>query len=218
MRKGDPKPNPKSLQERIQERRNSIAAKCHPAIFELAQLWGESIEAFKNLGPNPPRELIAKIETRVDERLKEIHRQYSGPVPPAPKTFAAQTILSKPAMESESDARGVIEWLHWERHKVPLKQDVQKAQGGDWNASRRVQRTVSDLEQIRCGKSPIRPFKCNLEHWNMFETLWGFGLERLTPEELAIFFGDFCPCGAETHEPDAMEKQRGRFKKALEES
>jgi hypothetical protein len=214
MRKGEAKLNAKSLDES----RRSIGAKCHPAMSELAQVWGDSIEALKSLGPNPSREVIAEIQNKLDERIKEIQRQYSGPVPPAPNTFAAQTIFSKSAIESESDALGVVEWLHWERHRVSMQRDAEGMKKRDWNASRRAQRTVSDLEQLRCGRGPIQPFKVDMEHWSFFEVLWGLGIEGLTPEELAIFFGDFCPCGSETHEPESLKKQRARFRKALEKA
>jgi hypothetical protein len=48
----------------------------------------------------------------------------------------------------------------------------------------------------------------------MFETLGGFGVERLTPEELVIFFDEYCPCG-KVHDPDALKKVRNRFQKLL---
>jgi hypothetical protein len=212
MRKGEAKLSAKSLDER----RRSIGAKCHPAMSELAQVLGDSIEALKSLGPNPSKEAIAEIQTELDERIGEIQRQYSGPVSPAPNTFAAQTIFSKSAMESESDALGVVEWLHWERHRVPMQPDAKAMHNRDWDASRRLQRTMHDLEQLRCGKGPIQPFKVDMDHWSFFEVLWCSGIEGLTPDELAIFFDDFCPCCSEMHEPESLKKQRARFRKALE--
>jgi hypothetical protein len=154
----------------------------------------------------------------LEQRLREIKQKYSGPIPPAPNTFATQTIFSRKALKSKSDAQGIAEMIHWERHKIPRIQDLKKMAARDWDASRRVQRTLSDLEQLRCGKGPIQSFKGDLEHRNIFETLWGFGLERLTPTELADFFDRFCPCGSEEHDTDALKKQRTRFKRAIQKA
>ncbi len=201
-----------------QKRWMSIQAKCHPASFELAQLLKDSIRAMQALGPNPPGQISARIERKVHGRLQEIHRKYSGSASPAPDTFPAQVLFSKMALKSESDDQGVKEWIHWKRHKRPMKQDVRGMQTRDWEASRRVLRTVGDSEQLRCGKGPIRPFKGDIEHSTVFETLWGLGLERLTTEELTDFFDKYCPCGTEIHDPESLKKQRARFRKALQKA
>jgi hypothetical protein len=195
-----------------------IAAKCHPAIFELAQLLKESTEAINSLKSDSPDRERAKIETKLDRRLQEIKQKYSGPIPPAPNTFATQTIFSKKALKSKSDAQGIAEIIHWNRHKIPLIQDLQKMAARNWEASCRVQRTQSDLERLRCGRGPIRRFKGDIEHATIFEALWGFGLERLTPTELAEFFNIYCPCGSDAHDTDALKKQRARFKKAIQKA
>src|SRR5581483_2274600 len=209
---GEAKVNPKS----VEERRNSISLKCHPAMFDLAQLWRDSIEAFMKLGPNPSKKAIAEIESRFDAKLEEIRRQHSGAVPPDPNRFAAQIIFSKAAIESESDALGVAEQLHWQRHRVAMRHDVARLAAPDWDVSCRVQCTVSDLEQLRCGQGPIQAPKVDLEHGSLFEVLWGFGIERLTSEELAVFFDDACTCGCEAHDPEMLSRQRLRFRRALE--
>jgi hypothetical protein len=214
MKKGEAKPSRKSLQEL----RDSVAKKCQPATVELAQLWKESIEALKRLRPTPANERVTEIIEKLDKGLAEIHLKYSGPTPPPPNTFAAQTVFSNSAMQSASDDPGIREWFNWQRHRVPHKTDIEKMQARDWDASRRVQRTISDLEQLRCGKGPIKPFKGDLEHSGMFNLLSGFGIERLTPDELVVFFDNFCPCGIETHEPDALRKQLARFKRDLQKA
>jgi hypothetical protein len=196
----------------------SIQKKCHPASFPLAQLWKDAIEALKRAGPSSGKEVLAEIEATVEKRSLEIHAQFSGPVPPPPNTFAAQIIFSEQALKSESSSQGIVESIYFERHKIPMKQDSVQMEAGDWGASRRVQRTFGDVEQLRCRKGPIRPFKGNLEHSNMFETLWGFGIELLTEEELADFFDKYCPCGIEAHDPDALKKQRTRFKRILQKA
>ncbi len=216
MRKGDPTPavtRVEQIRQRVEKRHEAIVAKCHPAIFELAQVWKESILAINRLGPNTPKKVVTEIETRYDNRLNEIQRIYSGNVPPAPNAFATQVIFSNVALQSKSDDQGVTEWIHFERHRTPLKVDIAKRESMDHEASRRILRTVADLEARRCGKG-IKDFKGELEHRNMLEALWGFGLERLTPEELVIFFDEYCPCG-KLHDPDALKKLRNRFRQLL---
>jgi hypothetical protein len=215
MRRGEPKVITEELKRRAEKRHESIVAKCHPAIFDLAQLWKEHIEALKALGQNPPRELTAELEARTDKRLSAIHQKYSGPAPPPPNTFAAQTIFSDAALQEGAPPElGFLEDLHFQRHGVPLKLDLERAEARDGEAARRLQRTERDYEELRCDHRPIPPFKGNLEHSNIFQLLWGFGAEKLTPEELADFFDSYCPCAC-AHDPDALKKLRARFQKAL---
>lgn len=220
MKKGDPKlprATESELRRRVEQRQEAIVAKCHPAIFELAQLWKESIAALKSLGAVPPPEILAELETRFEKRSEEIQRKYSGNVPPEPNTFAAQIMFSGTAFESKSDQLGVSEWLYFERHRTPLKVDVAKRSAKDYEASRRILRTAGDLEALRCNRK-IQAFKGGeIEHRSMFETLWGFGLENLTPEELALFFDEYCPCG-KLHDPDALKKSRNRFRSVLQKA
>ena len=217
MRKGESIPVGKRverLKKQAESRQEAIVAKCHPATFEIAKAWKESIEAMSSLGPNPPTELASEVQSRFGHQLDEIQRKYSGPTPPGPNRFAAQIIFSDAALKSQSDNRGVAEWLHFERHRTPLKVDANKRQAKDFDASRRILRTAADLEALRCGKK-LKKFKGDLEHRNMFEVLWGFGVETLTPEELVVFFDSYCPCGIEVHDPDALKKSRNRFKLVL---
>jgi len=211
--------NGEKVKELAEKRHESIVAKCHPAIFELAQLGKEIVEGLNTLPPNPPPQLVAEIEARLERRTEEIHRRYSGTNPPPPNTFAAQSIFSEEALTSESDGQGVAEWMHWKRHRTPAKQDAQKSRAKDWEASKRLQRTSADFEQVRCGKGPVQHFKNatkdGLEHSTMFEILWGLGLEKFTPEELADFFDSYCPCGSDGHDPEALKKQRDRFRKTV---
>lgn len=215
MRKGEPNPSARGA-ELVQKRWGSIESKCHPAIFEIATIYKESVEARKSLGPNPPAALIEEIELRCDARLTQIFVRHSGPVPPEPDGFAAQTVFSQASLNSLSDDYGSIELLHWDRHKIPFRFDVQKMEGKNWDASRRVQRTIADLEQLRCGKGPIQRFKFDTEHSDLFLTLWGLGIQNLTPEELADFFDRYCPCAPEAHDPSALKNQRARFRKKID--
>jgi len=198
MRRGEPNLPVKRTEERFDKIWESITSKCHPAIFELGQLWKE----------NPSSE-------RMEKRLREIHRKYSGPIPPAPNTFATQIIFRNETLASRDDGLGIAEALHFERHRSPLKVDLRKILARDFKASKRILRTLNELEQLRCGKGPIPPFKSNLEHSGIFEALWGFGIEKLTSEELATFFDQYCRCGSDAHDPDALKKHRARFQTTL---
>jgi hypothetical protein len=122
MRKGDAQVGKE--QQLPESRWESIKAKCHPAIFELGQLLKELVEAKMNLTPNSSEQTTADIEAKMERRLAEIRREYSGPEPPAPGRFAAQTIFSKQALNSRAGPEGILEIIHWERHKIPLNQDV----------------------------------------------------------------------------------------------
>lgn len=213
MKKGHARPVVQRVEELAERRKNSILMKCHPALFELAPLWKGSIMAVQALGSNPAKERVAEVERKFENRLQQIHRKYSGPIPAPPGTFAAQSIFRADANMSDDD--GIADWIHFERHKIPLKDDLLKRRRNEWSSTGRVLRTITDLERIRCGKR-ILPFKGNMEHGNMFENFWGFGLEKLSPDELADFFDWFCPCKCEGHDPDALKKHRARFKLTLE--
>lgn len=76
-------------------------------------------------------------------------------------------------------------------------------------------RGTEDLSGKRGG---LKWVEGNLEHSNVFETLWGFGVELLTQEELADFFDKYCPCGIDPHDPDGLKKQRARFKRILQKA
>jgi hypothetical protein len=158
------------------------------------------------------------IEENVDRRTREINTRYPDLREVDPDTLAVQSIFSEATLGSEPDLQGLAEWIHFERHKIPLKVDQHQMDARDWNASCRVQRTVSDLEQIRCERGPIKPFKGNLEHSTIFEALWGLGIERLTQEELADFFDRYCTCGLEAHDPDSIKKTSIAIQKNSEET
>lgn len=173
------------------------------------------MEALKRVGPNPSKEAAADIEAECSKRTTEINNRYPELANIETRKYKAESIFSEAAFVSPSTLQGLMEWLHFERHRIPFKQDAERTQAGNWEASRRIQRTIADAEQIRCGGGPILPFQGNLEHSNIFENLWGLGIENLTQEELADFFDKYCPCGIENHDPGALKKHRDRFQKAI---
>jgi hypothetical protein len=78
MKKGDPKlprATESELRREVEQRQEAIVAKCNPAIFELAQLWKESVVALNSLGANPPLEIRAELEAGFEKRSEEIRRK-----------------------------------------------------------------------------------------------------------------------------------------------
>jgi hypothetical protein len=182
----------------------------------MAKLWKDVIEGLKKAGKNPPKEAVDQLNSTFEKRVVEINARYPDLAQFNSQAFTDQSIFSDEAFQAGSgDYRGIIEWLHFERHRVPFKHDLREMKNGNWDASLRVQRTFGDAEKLRCKRGPILPFKGNLEHSNIFESFWGLGIERLTEEELADFFDKYCPCGLEAHDPNALTKHRRRFEKGL---
>ena len=210
------RPDPGSDDVRLPARWTSIQEKCHPALFEIAPLWKDFIEALRSAGPNPPKEVVEALEEDFAGRSLDINNRYPDLSQFNTQAFVAQSVFSESAFASKSADQGVTEWIHYERHKTPFKHDAERISERDWDASRRAQRTIADIEQLRCQKGPIKPFQGNLEHSNIFETTWGLGVEKLTQEELADYFDRYCPCGIEAHDGDALKKHRSRFQKSLE--
>jgi hypothetical protein len=210
--------NPGGYEKHRETRWKLIQEKCHPAMFELALLFKESIEAQKNAGPNPSKEAVEAIITTLDERALAIHKRYPDLAQFNSRAYVEQSIFSEAAFAADSDSRGMFEWFHFERHRIRFRQDEEDARKGDWEASRRVQRTTADVEQLRCGKGPILSFQGNLDHSNIFQTMWGLGTEKLTQEELADFFDKYCPCGIGSHNAGTLGRYRERLNKSALES
>jgi hypothetical protein len=210
MRKGA------SLLERIQtarERRSdSIVRKCHPIVFELAPLYKEAVQAADGLHQTMTPELLQTIREKFTKQVGDIFAKYPDLEKHLPEKAIETSIHSDAAFEN--DAQGFVEALHWHRHRVPLKTDMRKIAQKNWEASCRAMRTERDFLQLQCGKTPIQPFKNDIEHAAMFEIFWDFGMADLTPEELADFFDMYCPDG-HNHEPDGLKRQRARFEKDL---
>jgi hypothetical protein len=197
-----------------QEHEEAIKGKVHPALLEMAQLFKESIQALESLGQHAPRELTAPIEERLEKGCQEIQRRLSGPTQPPKGYFPCETIFPLEAAQEHEEVAAAA-FLHWERHKTPLDQDIERMNSGDGGASRRFQRTFADYEAIRCDQKKPKPFKGKIDHSNIFGFGLGLGLENLTGDELAIFFDRFCPGCRDAHNKDALRRQRTEFLKAM---
>lgn len=202
-----------------EKRAAAIQRKIHPALPELLNALKEAEGAWKSLGTSDRTpERLRKIESRFEAELDRIQRRYSGPVQAPKGTFGVEGIYSESALTSGSQEAAVAEYVHWHRHKKPFGKDTKKMNAKNHAASRRVQRTFSDYEMLRCGQGPIKPFKGDADHWDFIKTGWGLGLENLSPEELADFADRYCLCGERNHNADNLKQQRLRFKKAREEA
>jgi hypothetical protein len=203
----------------IEKRVTAIELKIHPALPKMFDALREAEVTRRSLAPRDRTpERLREIDNRFEADLDRIYRSYSGPVQSPKGTFGVEGIYSERTLASGSEKAAVAEYVHWHRHKKPLGGDTQKMNAKDHVASRRVQRTFSDYEMLRCGQGPIKPFKGDADHWDFFAIGWGLGLEKLSPEELADFADWYCLCGERSHNADNLKQQRLRFKKAREEA
>jgi len=88
---------------------------------------------------------------------------------------------------------------------------------GDKNAGRQVVETADLYNRWMHDQLPVRGvrFKTNERHNLLMIYGLAGGLGRLTPQELADFFDDFCPCG-ETHTPEVLRRLRLKLLKVLD--
>jgi hypothetical protein len=202
------------IKEFAEKSHDEIAKKCHPAVFELAAFWKEHIRELNALGRNPSLELATAFEARIDKQLAEIQRKYAS-IPCAPSICATQTVFSKSALTARNDGQGVAEGLHFMRHGTVFEQDVRKYEARNGAAAQRILKSASEWEGLRCERKRPKPYKNDIEHFTMLYALWDFGIGELTPNTLAAFFDYYCPCSTDSHDPDAVRKQRKRFENLL---
>jgi hypothetical protein len=211
MRKGE------AFLERVQSvdrHWEAIEQKVHPALLDMAEAFKECIQGLHALGPAAPKELITEIKARFDKELAEIQRRFPELGQNSESSFPCETIYQS-ALENENEVVIVAEQLHWERFKIPLREDVKKMEARDGEASRRVLRTASDYEGLRCENQRPKPFKGNVNHSQILGFGIGLGLENLTAAELAIFFDRFCPGCRDAHNAVALRRQRAEFLRAI---
>ena len=205
--------------------------------FELATLWRElttqraSIEkechsALSALGPTTKPERRAEVLKRREKKIGELSEKCDAELlkinsryPNVPKTPLAYPWLQaarRGPLTSEKEFASALEWLHFERHGEALAATVAKADAGDINALHKLQRTQEDAFRAQHGKGPLKQFQGDAYHRDLFQIGLCFGMEKLTSEELADCFEEYCPCG-KIHDADALGKQRRRFIRELTE-
>lgn len=198
--------------------------------FELAELNREFEKRWAMLQTESKRELQAagaqrpdlqkrisarflretqKLERWFEERLADINRRHT-PVPYNPIAYSYFT-LDPPI----SDSEGIREYVHFHRHREPLRVSEMKDAQGDLDAWDKISRTERDVRILAFGKGPIAPFQEDVVHRQLLQIVICYESERLTAEELTQCFDKYCACGKEIHDPDALRKMRDRFEADL---
>ncbi|HUZ46415.1 MAG TPA: hypothetical protein VMW54_07235 [Terriglobia bacterium] len=205
------------IEKQARQRKERIEKLVAPPIREALKAYREAVQALHALGKSPPEELVKEIEQRLLLKGQDIAKRYpstkkTNSEPTGPETIYARrpSVFDETKLRAYMDGPAIFEHLHWKRHSKPLQDDLSAGNGKNWEARQRVLRTVSDVEQLRCGQGPIKPFKTGIDHSDVFDFVLGFGLEKLTSEELADFFNEYCPCGRNDHDPERLKKQRAR--------
>lgn len=99
------------------------------------------------------------------------------------------------------------EFLAQQRHGRPLYQIHFEDSVGIKDSSEMMITIIEDGHKVRYGE-PVTPPKGKMDHWIILDMGLGRGLEKLTNEELADFFDEFCPTCERHHDPDSMGRQR----------
>lgn len=211
--------------------RDSWKKKFHTVFFELADLnrefekrlaqlrdtWRRELEAAGPAGVSDLQDKFAgqvsrdwsQLEQWFEEQLVGINKRYT-PMPFNPIAYSYFTY--DPPI---SDPDGIREYIHFHRHGESLRVTEEKVSGGDLDAWDRIARTEREIRILAFGKGPIRPFQEDVVHRQLLQLVICFESERLTAEELAECFDEYCVCGRGNHDADALRKMRGRCEAEL---
>jgi hypothetical protein len=178
--------------------------KVHPLFLEWAEIYKEMCTAISTLGPNPASELTKKIRSHAEKGLAQLTGKLSN-------ELRGKYIITLGCTTEDEE---FFAWLCWRRFRKPLWKLVQEEWDGSVKAAKNLVRLREDWQQLGRGQK-LKPFKGHLDHHQILEVGLSLGLEKLTAEELADCFDRICPCG-ETHDADAMKKQRARVSKEVQ--
>ena len=214
-------------------------SKLHPALIEIANankemtlklsaILEEARAREKALGAHATLEQKSQIAKRVVAKRDELLQWFEKEIVDIDtryKSLSASTLcfpympgLGQKDQSAENESQTFFEWLHWGRHRESLQNAKEADEQGDVSAWDRIARTARDWRTIVFKKGAIKPFQGGIYHRDIFEFGLSFasGMEKLTGEELAQFFDFYCPCGKETHDARALQKQLARLVKDLE--
>lgn len=180
-------------------------SKVVPEFIRAAKVYREAAQRLTALGPNPRPEAVREVTAWVERETAEMLREF--PEPPEPTDNP--TLASPYGTQDE----GFVQYWHWARTKEPLWLTTQKADNGDIDAQKALNRTVLDYQHTRRGDKLVPP-KGNYDHSGLLWMGWFCGLSELTSEELGDCLDEVCPCGA-VHDGDMVKKLRARFAKAI---
>lgn len=193
-------------------RQASIEKECQSALTAL----GPAPKAARRTGVLQNRQnKLAELLKKCDAELIKINSRYPN-VPETPLAYPWLQAARRGPLTSKKELASALEWLHFERHGEALAATVAKADAGDINALHKLQRTQEDAFRVQHGKGPLKQFQGDAYHRDLFQIGLCFGMEKLTSEELADCFEEYCPC-EKIHDADALGKQRRRFIRELSE-
>jgi len=176
-------------------------------------IYRDSQENLPGSGPNPLTQNAQKLRARVLQTREDLLKRYPELQPGSPSNHI--TVACARFSSQQDNLTGFSEWLSWRRFGQSLTTLVAEEKVGNFEAHNKVSRLRDDLWQLVYGRGPIEPFKGNSRHSEIMELGLNLGLAKLTDEELADCFDEFCRCGKD-HDPDALKKQRARVRKQLE--
>ena len=187
--------------------------KVHPAFLEIVRIYRDSQEALSGSGPNQIARNAQKLRAQVLQAREDLLKRYPELEPGSPSNHI--TAASARFSSQRDNLTGIWEWLSWRRFGQSLTTLVAEEKAGNLEAHKKVHRLKDDLWHLAYARGPIEPFKGNSCHSEIMELGLNLGMAKLTDEELADCFDEFCRCGKD-HDPDSLKKQRARVRKQLE--
>ena len=195
------------------KRRDEVDSDCRNALLTLRNEPASKLETEVRSILEQRAKNIEDLQESVDRKLIDINARYPCP-PENPLAYPWLQQGYSGHMDGEKEAAGLLKWLHFERHGEALDKTVMQANAGNLDALHKLQRTQEDAFRIQHGRGPLKKFQGDPYHRDLLQIGLCFGMEKLTSEELADCFEEYCPCGKE-HDADALKKQRGRLVREL---
>lgn len=183
---------------------------------EIEQLskspWKEDHVKAQQLVRNPPEEL-RKEARQLGEQLRKENPNFRKIV-----TKIFDLDLENTAISDISDEAYMLSWLSWNKYQKTWRQLQYERNTGNRTASKRILAVLADYEKWKF--SELNPnkmsFKIHRLHFNFMAHGLNFGLDTLSPDELADCFDALCSCGIQQHDPENLRKLRTNILKALD--
>jgi len=218
-RKTKRKPRPPGPQRERTDWRNN---KIHPFFIKLAGQHKKIVQLSRSgsaedrlesqrLIRNGPAEMVEEAR-RVADEFRNSGKKFHGSI---------STIFTiderSPASPDVSDEDYMLAWFAWNRYGKTFKQLLDEDRNGLRQSSMRVVAVNRDYQRWRYGELDPEKMKFKPDREHQVMLLYGliFGMESLSPEELADCFDELCPC-AKTHFPDNLRKLRSRVTQFLD--
>jgi len=145
-------------------------------------------------------------------QIKEIPRSTETRIKPTLRDFLARR-RQPPTSFSELISEEVIRAIYEDQNADSYQNALKRAASRHSPTFFKILKAIREAYFVECyGTEPPRPKKTNFLHRGLLDIANLAGLTALTAEQLADFFDKICPCGKE-HDPDAIRKLRGRWKR-----